>query len=130
MTTSDMLTHSWILTESVGQDQKQQQQKLKLTLRELLSVSSDWKDVNKKNAGAGAYSTSGAGGGGQNSGLPIDFQSQQIERIVEATDLSYPGSIKYLLKLFKKYNIDEILKLNGVKEGDLVEIGGKRFEWV
>jgi GTPase len=54
----------------------------------------------------------------------------KIERIVEATDLSYPGSIKYLLKLFKKYNIDEILKLNGIKEGDVVEIGGKRFEWV
>jgi hypothetical protein len=51
-----------------------QQQKLKLTLRELLSVSSDWKDVNKKNA-AGAYSTAGVGTG-QNSSLPMDFQSQ------------------------------------------------------
>ena len=75
MTTSDMLTHSWILTES-STDQKQHQQKLKLTLRELLSVSSDWKDVNKKNAGGG-----GAGGGyqtsgnqnGSSSGLPVDF---------------------------------------------------------
>ena len=75
MTTSDMLTHSWILTESApGQDQKYQQQKLKLTLRELLSVSSDWKDVNKKNA-AGNYSTAGNSSSAQSSGLPMDFQS-------------------------------------------------------
>ena len=54
----------------------------------------------------------------------------KIERIVQASDLSYPGSIKYLLKLFTRYNIDEIMKINGIKEGDVVEIGGKRFEWV
>jgi hypothetical protein len=36
-------------------------QNLKLTLKELLSVSSEWKDVNKKNAG------------GNSEGLSIDF---------------------------------------------------------
>jgi GTP-binding protein len=53
-----------------------------------------------------------------------------LERIVNATDLSYSNSKKYLLKLFKKYNIDELLRLNNVSEGDIVEIGEKRFEWL
>lgn len=55
---------------------------------------------------------------------------EELERIVNATDLSYTDSKKYLLKLFKKYNVDEILKTNNVSEGDIVEIGDKRFEWV
>lgn len=55
---------------------------------------------------------------------------EELERIVNATDLSYTDSKKYLLKLFKKYNIDEILKLHNVAEGDIVEIGDKRFEWI
>ena len=72
-----MLTHPWILTESdgsnagsLGNKKKVNQisqmnidshsnkgssnnlsstQRLRLTLKELLNVSSDWKDVNKKN---------------------------------------------------------------------------------
>ncbi|HOJ16422.1 MAG TPA: GTPase ObgE [Caldisericia bacterium] len=55
---------------------------------------------------------------------------EELERIVNATDLSYPDSKKYLLKLFKKYNIDEILKVHNISEGDIVEIGDKRFEWI
>jgi hypothetical protein len=44
---------------------------MRLTLKELLNVSSDWKDVNKKNptAGHGASSIPG-------SGISMDFQSQ------------------------------------------------------
>jgi len=92
MTTSDMLTHPWILTATdngsgagaLGNKKKvghlgslsvvdpslaksgggSGSQNLKLTLKELLSVSSEWKDVNKKNTGAG---------GGV---LSMDFQSQ------------------------------------------------------
>ena len=59
MNTSDMLTHPWILTET-----NEQFQKFKLNLRELLSVSSDWKDVNKK------YNNTGSNAAG---GLPVDF---------------------------------------------------------
>lgn len=54
----------------------------------------------------------------------------ELERIVNATDLSYTDSKKYLYKLFKKYNVDEILKLHNVSQGDIVEIGEKRFEWL
>ncbi len=39
-------------------------QKLKLTLKELLNVSSDWKDVNKKNPANGSVNTGV---------LPMDF---------------------------------------------------------
>ncbi len=42
-------------------------QRMKLTLKELLNVSSDWKDVNKKNS-TNNQQSSGA--------IPIDFQSQ------------------------------------------------------
>ena len=42
-------------------------QRMKLTLKELLNVSSDWKDVNKKNP-TNNQQSSGA--------IPIDFQSQ------------------------------------------------------
>lgn len=80
LTTADLLTHPWILTvESenninggVTKKKKSQIQikgeyqstasaasnsngniNVKLTLKELLNVSSDWKEVNKKNGGAG-----------------------------------------------------------------------------
>ena len=73
MTTSDMLTHSWILvSDQDGAKGKKKGQyadniKVRLSLKELLNVSSDWKDVNKKNP------TGGPAFGG---GLPMDFQSQ------------------------------------------------------
>jgi hypothetical protein len=44
-----------------------------LTLRELLSVSSDWKDVNKKNPNGGAYSSVQGSGQNSASGVPMDF---------------------------------------------------------
>ena len=56
---------------------------VKVTLKELLNVSSDWKDVNKKNANGVTF----FGGG-----VPMDFQYQQIERIVEAIALTLPSS--------------------------------------
>lgn len=101
MNTSDMLTHTWILSEAQesgngikkkgtenqansnnGQLQAATQQRLRLSLKELLGVSSDWKDVNRKNPASAA---------GNASGLPVDFQSQQIERIVEAIALTLPS---------------------------------------
>lgn len=73
MTTSDMLTHPWILSET--QSSYQLPSKFKLTLKDLLNVSSDWKDVNKKQAGGGAYSTGGGSSYQTAGGLPMDFQS-------------------------------------------------------
>ena len=68
MNTQDMLTHPWLLSEA------SEEPKFKVTLKELLAVSSDWKDVNKKSTG-----------------VPADFQSTQIERIVEAIALTLPA---------------------------------------
>jgi hypothetical protein len=66
MSTSDMLTHTWILTadDSTKSGKKNPKAgdvtfKVKLKLSELLNVSSDWKEVNKKN--------------GVGSGLSVDF---------------------------------------------------------
>lgn len=81
MTTSDMLTHSWILTEDElnnGANNKKKKSmplggesnsanSIKLSLKELLNVSSDWKEVNKKNLASGSSSTTSAGA------LPMDF---------------------------------------------------------
>jgi hypothetical protein len=51
----------------------------------LLNVSSDWKDVNKNKSNASnAMGTGGAG-------LSVDFQSQQIEKIVDAIALTLPS---------------------------------------
>jgi len=55
---------------------------------------------------------------------------ERLERIVTGTDLSYPGSIRYIYRLFRKYNLDKIMELYEVNLGDTVEMGGKRFEWV
>jgi hypothetical protein len=48
MNTQDMLTHPWLLSET------SEEPKFKVTLKELLAVSSDWKDVNKKSSGVPA----------------------------------------------------------------------------
>lgn len=55
---------------------------------------------------------------------------ERLERIVTGTDLSYPGSIRYMYRLFRKYNLDKILELYEVNIGDTIQMGGKRFEWV
>jgi GTP-binding protein len=55
---------------------------------------------------------------------------EKIERIVEATDLSYPGSIRYIHRMFKRMHVDKILASHGVMAGDIVLIGEKRFQWV
>lgn len=72
MNTSDMLTHPWILvTDQEGTKNKVKgsfvgdNMKVKLSLKELLNVSSDWKEVNKKNPSAGGQPFAG--------GLPVDF---------------------------------------------------------
>ncbi len=111
MTTSDLLTHAWIMSaeadsnanSSAGIKKKKTQIKgeyntnssggpgasgagssnIKVTLKELLNVSSDWKEVNKKNPTGGPSVLGG--------GLPMDFQSQQIERIAEAIALTLPS---------------------------------------
>lgn len=57
---------------------------LKLSIKELLNASSDWKDVN---------SIRGANGGGGLAGqepLSQDFQAKQIERVVEAIAMTLP----------------------------------------
>jgi len=55
---------------------------------------------------------------------------EKIERIVTGTDLSYPGSIRYIHRMFKRMNVDKILASHGVIAGDVVLIGEKRFQWV
>jgi hypothetical protein len=70
----------------------------------LLNISSDWKEVNKKNPS----------GGPQFAGsLPLDFQYTQIEKIVEAIALTLPstGASNSLLSA-----------------GDFNMIGGVRYE--
>jgi hypothetical protein len=69
-----MLTHPWILTtDQDGTKGKKKStapgdanMRVKLSLKELLNVSSDWKEVNKKNPNGGP--STGASGG-----LPMDF---------------------------------------------------------
>ena len=72
--TADLLMHPWILSadqeaQRIGNSKKKGNKEVvpnavKVTLKELLNVSSDWKDVNKKNAN-GIPSFGG--------GVPIDF---------------------------------------------------------
>lgn len=62
---------------------------LKLSIRELLNASSDWKDVN---------SIRGANGGGGLAGqepLSQDFQAKQIERVVEAIAMTLPSGANH-----------------------------------
>jgi GTPase len=54
---------------------------------------------------------------------------QDLERIVAASDLHHPGSLRYISRLFKKLQLEKILAKHGVKEGDSVEIAGKRMIW-
>lgn len=94
LSTADMLTHPWILsaesennvnggvtkkkktqiqikgeyssTASVASNANGGSMNVKLTLKELLNVSSDWKEVNKKNPAGGAAAVFSGG-------LPMDF---------------------------------------------------------
>lgn len=56
---------------------------LRVNLRELLNVSTDWKDTNSKMGGENQL----GGGGGH---LNLEFQAKQIERIVEAIAMTIP----------------------------------------
>lgn len=59
-----------------------------------------------------------------------ELHCEKIERIVEGTDLSYPGSIRYVHRMLKRMHIDKLLETNGVLQDDIVIIGEKRFKWV
>jgi GTP-binding protein len=54
---------------------------------------------------------------------------EKLERTIAGTDLGYAGSLRYVFRMFRKYHIDSILKFHGIKDDDLVELGGKRFQW-
>ena len=60
---------------------------VRLSIKELLNVSSDWKDVNNL--------------GGGNNGIPAqeplsqDFQAKQIERVVEAIAMTLPAGANH-----------------------------------
>jgi GTPase len=57
------------------------------------------------------------------------LESQEIERLVAASDLNHPGSLRYISRLFKKMQIEKLLRHEGIQEGDAVEIAGKRMIW-
>ena len=69
-----------------------QEMMLKLSIKELLNVSSDWKDVNNLGGGAG-----GAGGFPGQEPLSQDFQAKQIERVVEAIAMTLPSGANHSL---------------------------------
>lgn len=54
---------------------------------------------------------------------------QDLERIIAASDLHHPGSLRYISRLFKKLQLEKLLARHGVKDGDSVEIAGKRMTW-
>jgi len=81
---NSLLNSAWVS----GSQAAEQEMKLKLSIKELLSASSDWKDVN--NLGGGA----GAGFPGQEP-LSQDFQAKQIERIVEAIAMTLPAGANH-----------------------------------
>jgi hypothetical protein len=56
---------------------------VRLSLKELLNVSSDWKQINNLKTGDGGAPSGNA--------LSIEFQNKQIERIVEAIGLTLPA---------------------------------------
>jgi len=59
-----------------------------LSLKELLNVSSDWKEINNLKGGGGDNASN------QNDALSQDFQAKQIERVIDAIALTLPsGSI-------------------------------------
>ena len=62
-----------------------------LSLKELLNVSSDWMDVKSKpmasnNSASASVSTNVSNG----ASVPADFQSTQIDRIIDALTLAMP----------------------------------------
>ena len=68
-----------------------------LSLKELLNVSSDWMDVKNK-GGMGANSSASASvstwvSAGHGGSVPIDFQSTQIEKIIDAISLAMPTRV-------------------------------------
>ena len=64
-----------------------------LSLKELLNVSSDWMDVKSKPmAGSSSASASASTntGSGPTASIPIDFQSTQIDKVIDALSLAMP----------------------------------------
>ncbi len=56
-------------------------------------------------------------------------ECSDLERIISASDIHHPGSLRYISRMFKKIELEKILKKHGIKEGDMVEIAGKRMVW-
>ena len=55
-----------------------------LSLKELLNVSSDWLDVKSKPMGSNSASGSVSTNVSSGANVPADFQSTQIDRIIDA----------------------------------------------
>ena len=106
-TAADLRNHSWL--SSMGAEQKDDAMAIKkkksqfnlhndgnvsvlLSLKELLNVSSDWMDVKGRGGGTGQGSLSTNTGGQGGSGIPPDFQSVQIEKIIDALALALPSA--------------------------------------
>ena len=63
---------------------------MQLSIKELLNVSSDWKDVNNLRGG-----NKGAGSFPGQEPLTSDFQAKQIERVVEAIAMTMPSGANH-----------------------------------
>jgi len=104
---ADLRAHPWIQTNTEGDNaadgsikKKKSQFNLHndgnvqviLSLKELLNVSSDWLDHKTKGGlGGGGGNASSVQGLNDGAGsVPVDFQSQQIERIIDALSLALP----------------------------------------
>ena len=57
------------------------------------------------------------------------IRGKLIERLVKMTDLNNEEALDYLSRQFKKARVNERLVKEGIKEGDMVEIAGKEFDF-
>ena len=62
---------------------------VRLSIKELLNVSSDWKDVNNLRGGNNGFPAQEP--------LSQDFQAKQIERVVEAIAMTLPAGANHSL---------------------------------
>lgn len=56
-------------------------------------------------------------------------QSKEVDRILRRVNIDDSESLYYLHKKMKELGVDRELKKVGVKEGDIVKIGGFEMEW-
>ena len=55
---------------------------------------------------------------------------KEVERHVKMTFFEREASVYRFQNILKAMGIDEALRAEGIKEGDIVEIAGERFDWV